>query len=51
MTASKIRCLKCVNSKCTANQKPCNQCSEIHYGNKSFENEFLDASKNLMRED
>lgn len=51
MTAAKTRCLKCVNSKCTANQKPCSQCSEIQFGKKNFGNHFLDASKNLMKED
>ena len=51
MAAPKTRCLKCVNSKTPVNAKPCNQCSEIQFEKKKFENEFLDANKNFMKED
>ena len=51
MTKVKTRCLECVNSKCPVNQKPCIQCSEIRFIKADFENQFLDASKNLMKED
>jgi len=51
MTLPKTKCLKCFNSKCPVNQKPCSECSEIQFTNKNFDNKFLDASKNLMKED
>ena len=51
MTLPKSRCKKCfsVNKKVT--QEPCSKCSEIQYGMNKYDNYFLDASKNLMRED
>jgi hypothetical protein len=51
MAAAKTRCSQCVNSKCPVNQKPCNTCSEIQANWVATENNFLDASKNLMKED
>ena len=51
MTLRKTRCKKCVNTNKNANQEPCNKCSEIQFLKQNFDNYFLDASKNLMKED
>lgn len=50
MTAAKTKCSQCVNSKCLATEKPCNTCREIQTFLNAKEDNFLDASKNLMKE-
>lgn len=51
MVAAKTRCKKCVHANKLANQEPCNKCAEIHPAYKKFENEFLDSTKNLLKEE
>jgi len=51
MRITKTRCKQCVHTNKKATQNPCNLCAEIQFGKKNYENQFLDASKNLMKED
>ncbi|MBX4266597.1 hypothetical protein [Clostridium estertheticum] len=52
MTAPKTRCKQCFSSDIKVTKEPCNKCSEILSSAViDYENQFLDASKNLMRED
>ena len=51
MTLPKTRCNQCFNSDKKATQEPCNKCNEKQFGKKGFDNNFLDASRNLMKED
>jgi hypothetical protein len=51
MTAPKTRCEQCVQADKRATQEPCSQCSEIYPSLRKFENQFLEAKKNLMKED
>lgn len=50
MTEPKTRCYKCESTDKRVTQEPCKTCSEIHFTKKNFDNNFLDSSKNLMRE-
>ena len=50
MTLPNTRCKQCINSDKTAVQEPCNKCAEVQFTRNSYENHFLDASKNLMSE-
>jgi len=50
--AGKTRCKQCVNADKKAIEEPCNECAEIRPSIKyKLENNFLDASRNLMREE
>lgn len=51
MLRPKTRCKQCVHAEKIASQLPCFICSEIHYRTLKFQNRFLNASKNLMKED
>jgi len=52
MTARKTRCKQCVHADKKVTQEPCNECSEIRFLAKyKLENQFLDASKDLMKEE
>ncbi|MCB2297762.1 hypothetical protein [Clostridium tagluense] len=51
MTLGRTRCKQCVHADKKVTQEPCNKCNEIQPKFKFKENQFLDASKNLMKED
>ena len=50
MTLPKSRCKKCFSANKKIIQEPCNKCSEIQFLRQKFDNYFLEADKNLMRE-
>ena len=47
----KTRCKQCYHIGANVIQEPCSKCNEIQPKYKFKENHFLDASKNLMKED
>jgi len=51
MTAPKTKCRQCHSAGKKAIQEPCCKCSEINDQVKKFENQFLEANKNLIREE
>ena len=51
MTAPKTRCKQCVSSDKKVTQEPCNKCAEIQPSFNKYDNQFLDASKDLMKEE
>jgi len=48
MTMGRTRCAQCVHANAKATQEPCNKCGEVQFGNKKYDNHFLDENKNLM---
>lgn len=49
MTVRKTRCKQCFSKDKKVTQVPCNKCAEILSSPiREYENQFLDASKNLM---
>ncbi|MBU3098350.1 MULTISPECIES: hypothetical protein [Clostridium] len=51
MAIRKTRCKQCISKDKKATQEPCNKCAEILSSPiHDYENEFLDASRNLMPE-
>ncbi|MGH4125635.1 MAG: hypothetical protein ACREV6_22210 [Clostridium sp.] len=51
MTLGRTRCEECVHAHKKVTLEPCSKCAEIQFVKKNFENQFLDASKDLMKED
>ena len=51
MTMGRTRCKQCVHANKKATEKPCNKCGEVQFSSNKNDNQFLDASKNLIRED
>ena len=50
MSGGKTRCKQCVNTSKKATEKPCDKCGEVQFCRNKNDNQFLDASKNFMKE-
>ena len=50
MSGGKTRCKQCVNADKKATERPCNKCGEVQFSKYKQDNQFLDASKNFMKE-
>lgn len=51
MPIGKTRCNQCNHADKKAYEMPCSECAEIQFEKKKFDNQFLDANKNFMKED